>query len=313
MSTASSAPARCGSTRAGRRPTPGWRWATRCVCRRCAWPKPLPRARAGAGTRVHGAVRGRAPAGHRQARRRGRARRLRRGLRRHRAVAPRAARRRKFLELVHRLDKETSGVLLLAKKRSALTALQDQFRATGTPTSATPRWSSAPGRRTRRSSTWRCTRRSTPRASAMCARSLPTTPTAGARSRWSRWRRCFGRLHAARRDAEDRPHAPDPRAPRAMRATRSSATRSTATSRSTAQLARGEHRFAPHVPARAAAGVRPPGQRRAHHPRPRPASECATLLDAQHCVGPSSLTADDPAASTSSSSTGTARCSTRPR
>ena len=34
----------------------------------------------------------------------------------------------KFLELVHRLDKETSGVLLLAKKRSALTALQEQFR-----------------------------------------------------------------------------------------------------------------------------------------------------------------------------------------
>ena len=38
----------------------------------------------------------------------------------------------RFLELVHRLDKETSGVLLLAKKRSALTALQDQFRARGT-------------------------------------------------------------------------------------------------------------------------------------------------------------------------------------
>jgi 23S rRNA pseudouridine955/2504/2580 synthase len=35
----------------------------------------------------------------------------------------------RYLELVHRLDKETSGVLLLAKKRSALTALQDQFRA----------------------------------------------------------------------------------------------------------------------------------------------------------------------------------------
>jgi len=34
----------------------------------------------------------------------------------------------KFLELVHRLDKETSGILLLAKKRSALTRLQDQFR-----------------------------------------------------------------------------------------------------------------------------------------------------------------------------------------
>jgi len=35
----------------------------------------------------------------------------------------------RFLELVHRLDKETSGVLLLAKKRSALAALQQQFRA----------------------------------------------------------------------------------------------------------------------------------------------------------------------------------------
>ncbi|MEK8029909.1 RluA family pseudouridine synthase [Ideonella sp. DXS29W] len=34
----------------------------------------------------------------------------------------------RFLELVHRLDKETSGLLLLAKKRSALTHLQDQFR-----------------------------------------------------------------------------------------------------------------------------------------------------------------------------------------
>ena len=34
----------------------------------------------------------------------------------------------RFLELVHRLDKETSGLLLVAKKRSALVALQDQFR-----------------------------------------------------------------------------------------------------------------------------------------------------------------------------------------
>ncbi|MCK6426330.1 MAG: RluA family pseudouridine synthase [Burkholderiaceae bacterium] len=34
----------------------------------------------------------------------------------------------RFLELVHRLDRETSGILLIAKKRGALTALQDQFR-----------------------------------------------------------------------------------------------------------------------------------------------------------------------------------------
>lgn len=42
-------------------------------------------------------------------------------LRRARAQAP-------LLELVHRLDKETSGILLIAKRRSALTDLQNQFR-----------------------------------------------------------------------------------------------------------------------------------------------------------------------------------------
>ncbi|MEO6410028.1 MAG: RluA family pseudouridine synthase [Burkholderiaceae bacterium] len=36
-----------------------------------------------------------------------------------------------FLELVHRLDKETSGLLLVAKKRAALVALQEQLRARG--------------------------------------------------------------------------------------------------------------------------------------------------------------------------------------
>ena len=34
----------------------------------------------------------------------------------------------KFLELVHRLDRETSGCLLIAKRRSELKHLQDQFR-----------------------------------------------------------------------------------------------------------------------------------------------------------------------------------------
>lgn len=33
-----------------------------------------------------------------------------------------------FLELIHRLDKETSGLLMIAKRRSALTNLQDQLR-----------------------------------------------------------------------------------------------------------------------------------------------------------------------------------------
>jgi len=34
----------------------------------------------------------------------------------------------RFLELAHRLDRETSGLLILAKKRSALTRLHDMFR-----------------------------------------------------------------------------------------------------------------------------------------------------------------------------------------
>ena len=41
-----------------------------------------------------------------------------------RAARPQA----RFLELVHRLDRETSGVLLIAKKRSALTELHRQLR-----------------------------------------------------------------------------------------------------------------------------------------------------------------------------------------
>ena len=41
----------------------------------------------------------------------------------------RAGQQGAFLELVHRLDRDTSGVLVLAKKRSALTGLQDDWRA----------------------------------------------------------------------------------------------------------------------------------------------------------------------------------------
>ncbi len=37
----------------------------------------------------------------------------------------------RFLELVHRLDRDTSGVLLIAKKRSALRALHEQLRMKG--------------------------------------------------------------------------------------------------------------------------------------------------------------------------------------
>lgn len=37
----------------------------------------------------------------------------------------------RFLELAHRLDRETSGLLIIAKKRSALTRLHDMFRDGG--------------------------------------------------------------------------------------------------------------------------------------------------------------------------------------
>ena len=37
----------------------------------------------------------------------------------------------KFLELAHRLDRETSGILLIGKKRSALNRLHDMFREGG--------------------------------------------------------------------------------------------------------------------------------------------------------------------------------------
>ena len=44
-----------------------------------------------------------------------------------RALRPEA----RFLELVHRLDRDTSGVLMIAKKRSALRALHEQLRLKG--------------------------------------------------------------------------------------------------------------------------------------------------------------------------------------
>ncbi|MDO5651694.1 MAG: RluA family pseudouridine synthase [Moraxella sp.] len=42
--------------------------------------------------------------------------------------ALRVATHKKYLELIHRIDKDTSGLLLIAKKRSTLKALQESFR-----------------------------------------------------------------------------------------------------------------------------------------------------------------------------------------
>ena len=75
------------------------------------------------------ALRGRRPPRDRQALGARGARRQRRRARRDRVAALDAPEAR-FLELVHRLDRETSGVLLVAKKRAALTrAARDAARA----------------------------------------------------------------------------------------------------------------------------------------------------------------------------------------
>jgi 23S rRNA pseudouridine955/2504/2580 synthase len=46
----------------------------------------------------------------------------------------------RFLELAHRLDRETSGILLVGKKRSALVALHDMFREGGSGRGADKRY-----------------------------------------------------------------------------------------------------------------------------------------------------------------------------
>lgn len=59
-----------------------------------------------------------------------------------RALRPEA----RFLELVHRLDRDTSGVLLVAKKRSALRSLHEQLREK-VCRKITSRWYAASGSR----------------------------------------------------------------------------------------------------------------------------------------------------------------------
>ncbi len=78
---------------------------------------------------------------------------------RHRRVA-RPASGSWFLEPAHRLDRDTSGVLLVAKKRSALRSLHEQLRVK-TMRSSTWRWCAVSGSSTSRWS-MRC-----------CARTIP--------------------------------------------------------------------------------------------------------------------------------------------
>ncbi len=100
---------------------------------RCA--SPVPRAREPGGAAAD-PVRGRHAHRFEQARGSRRPWRQRHLLRRHRAPAQ-ARPEASFLELVHRLDRDTSGVLIVAKKRRALTGLHAQAEGRARSTSAT--------------------------------------------------------------------------------------------------------------------------------------------------------------------------------
>jgi 23S rRNA-/tRNA-specific pseudouridylate synthase len=77
----------------------------------------------------------------------------------------------KYLELVHRLDRETSGLLMLAKKRSALVKLHDMMRA------------NVPDKRYLALG-WARGTRATKASSCLCSSSIP--PMASVASRWPR-------------------------------------------------------------------------------------------------------------------------------
>ena len=150
----------------------------------------------------------------------------------------RRARPGEFLELVHRLDKETSGLLLVAKTRPALVKLQNDLRSRAPGAGDRQDLCGARRRRLagvaqgdrRRPAQGHARRRQPPRPDrrrGRRARPALDQPGSG--------RAALRRLQPARRDAQDRPHAPDPGPSRRRGPSRSPAIRSTATSRSTAR------------------------------------------------------------------------------
>ena len=132
-----------------------------------------------------------------------------------RAARPQA----KFLELVHRLDRDTSGLLMLAKKRSALVELHRMLRE-GEVEQALPR----AGRRAL-AQTRRCELRESLHkyvtASGRAARRVHGEDGQRARPRCQAALKRGAEFSLLEARAPDRPHAPDPRAPRARRAIRS--------------------------------------------------------------------------------------------
>ena len=186
----------------------------------------------------------------------------------------------RFLELVHRLDKETSGVLLLAKKRSALTALQDQFRARETDKTYAALVVGA----------WPASKKviDVPLHKFLTAegeRRVRTVDADDADGRRSitlvKVAQRFAGYTPARRDHQDRPHAPDPRAPGARGPSdrrRRQVRRLRAQQAARARRGRARRRFARMFLHARAPALRPPRERRAHRARGAAAAQTAEAL-----------------------------------
>ena len=129
--------------------------------------------------------------------------------------------------LVHRLDRETSGVTVLARTPAAAAALAEAFRDRARRRRPTSRSAPRARRRPRAGSTRRSGRT---RPAPGCAASIRAATPAATRYRTLRARPA---RRARRGAARDRPHAPDPRPPRPPRraAPRRSALRRPAPSR----------------------------------------------------------------------------------
>ncbi len=179
----------------------------------------------------------------------------------------RRARPGAFLELVHRLDKETSGLLLVAKTRPALVALQNDLRARQPARAVVKTYAAlvigalaggAQGHRRRLAQGRRCRwqpsrarRRRRRRARASLDQHRPRRAPAR-------------RFQPARRRPEDRPHAPDPGPPRRRRPCdrrRSQVRRLQPQPRARPRHAGAAAALRPDVPARTAPALRPSDDR----------------------------------------------------
>ena len=114
--------------------------------------------------------------------------------------------------LVHRLDKDTSGLLLVARSEEVLAELQRMMKAREITREYTALVEGHPGRRERHD---RRPDRARPRQPHGDVHAHGQGPRGG---HPFRGRRAAPAHRAAPREAGDRPHAPDPRTPRSDRA-----------------------------------------------------------------------------------------------